>query len=204
MRRDDAVEIAGNRTQTISGGNVAVLEVLDLLQNRVWRARNENIAGQQQNRQAVDVGGAGCRDQIGAARPNGRCDGHHAAAEMRFGVGHGGKRHALFIVRAESREGFLDRMQRFAETGHIAMPEDRPHTAKQRLRAVLRLHPLRCQIANQRLRHRQPNRSHSHTSIICIHQAVMFPSTLASALVKLEDSLAITIARSRRYCNTNS
>jgi hypothetical protein len=56
-------------------------------------------------------------------------------------------------------------MQSITQAGHIAMPENRPDTAKQRLRTVFRLHPLRCQIANQRLRHRQPNRSHSHTSI---------------------------------------
>jgi Xaa-Pro aminopeptidase len=93
---------------------------------------------------------------------------------MRFGVGHGGKRHALLVVRAVGREGFLDRMQRFSETGHVAMPEDRPDAAKQRLRAVFREHFLRRQIAHQRLRHRQPNRSHSHTSIICIQPAGCF------------------------------
>ena len=173
-RRDDAVEVTRNRTQTVGGRDVSVLEVFDLLQYGIRRTRDEDVARQQQHRQAIDVRRTGGCDEIGAARPDRRSHRHHAAAEVGLGVGDGGERHALFVVRTEGWESLLDRMQRLTQTGHIAMPENRPHTAKQRLRTVFREHFLRHQIAHQRLRHRQPNRSHSHTSIIYIQLAGCF------------------------------
>ena len=57
MRRmNDAVEVARDRPEAVVGGDAAVVEVLDLLQHRVGRARDEDVARQQQHRQAVDVG----------------------------------------------------------------------------------------------------------------------------------------------------
>ena len=152
--RDDAIKVTRNGAQTIDGRDVTVLEVFDLLQDGVGCARDKDVAREQQDRQAIDVRRTSGRHEIRTPRPDRRRDRHHAATEMRLGISDGGQRHALLVVRAVGREGLLDRMQRFPQTGHVAMPEDRPDAAKQRLHAVLRKHLLRRQVAHQRLRHR--------------------------------------------------
>ena len=83
----DAVEIARHRAEAVVGRNGAVGEVLDLLQHRVGPAVGEDVAGQQQERQTVDVRDGGGRDHVERAGPDRRRAGHQAAAEARLGEG---------------------------------------------------------------------------------------------------------------------
>ena len=67
----DAVEIARHRAETVVGGDCGVGEALDLLQHRIRAAGGEDVAGQEEHRQAVDVGDARRRDHVQRARPDG-------------------------------------------------------------------------------------------------------------------------------------
>ncbi len=95
---DDAIEIARHRPEAVVGRHGAVLEVLDLLQHRVGRARDEYVAGQKQHRQAVDMRQRRRGDEIGGAGTDRRGARHHAPAQVRLGVGDGSVGHRLFVV----------------------------------------------------------------------------------------------------------
>jgi len=172
MRRNDAVEIARHGAQAIHRRNSAVLKVLDLLQYRIGIAGNENVTRQEQHRQAVDVGRRCGGDEIGTAGADGGGDGHQAAAEMSFGEGRGRQRHGLFVVGAEGREPLAFGVQGFAESCHVAMPEDGPHAAEQRRDAGGGGNFLCCQEAHQRLGHSQSNRCHVVFSRITVLNVV--------------------------------
>jgi hypothetical protein len=70
LRPQDAVEIARDRPEAIVRRHRAVAEILDLLQHRIGPAIGEDIAGQQQHRQAVDMRQRGRRHHVGGAGPD--------------------------------------------------------------------------------------------------------------------------------------
>jgi hypothetical protein len=154
----DAVEVARHRPEAVVRRHAAVVEVLDLLQHRVRRARHEDVAGQQQHRQPVDVRERGRRDHVGRARADRRRARHHAAAHVRLGEGDRRVRHRLLVVRAVGRQDVAMRVQRLAEAGDVAVAEDRPHAAEQLL-AVLDAQ--RGEPAHERLRRGQSDRLHA-------------------------------------------
>ena len=96
------------------------------------RARGENVAGQQQHRQAVDVRERRGGDHVGRAGADRRRARHHAPAHVRLGVGDRRVRHRLLVVRAVGRQHVAVRVQRFADAGDVAVAEDREHAAEQR------------------------------------------------------------------------
>ena len=155
---DDAVEIARHRPEAIVGGNAAVVEILHLLQHRIGRARDEDVAGQQQHRQPVHMSNGRRRQHIGRTWSDRRGTGHHAPAHIRFRVRDRGKRHGLLVVRAISRQLFAYLIQRFADASHVAVAEDREHAAEQRQFAI-EVRTQCCQIAHQCLRHGQADRA---------------------------------------------
>ena len=71
----DAVEVAGDGLEAVVGRDGAVVEVLDLLQDRVGAAVGEDVAADEEHRQPVDVGErrrghhVSARGQYHAARP---------------------------------------------------------------------------------------------------------------------------------------
>ena len=104
LRPRDAVEIARHRPEAVIGRNRAVAEILDLLQHRIGDAIGEDVAGQQQHRQAVDMGQRRGRHHVDRARADRGGRRHEAAAEIRLGIGDRGMRHRLLVVGAEGRQ----------------------------------------------------------------------------------------------------
>ena len=138
QRRDDllgpgdAVEIARDRTEGVVGRDRAVAEILDLLQHRIRRAIGEDVAGQEEHGNAVDMRDACRRHHIqGAGADRGRA-GHEALAEARLGIGDRGMRHALFVMGAIGRQFAAHLIERFADARDVAMAEDRPDAAEDR------------------------------------------------------------------------
>ncbi len=163
----DAVEIARHRLEAIVGGHAAVVEILDLLQHRVRRARGEHVAGQQQHRQAVDVRQRRGGHHVGRAGTDRRRARHHPPAHVGLGVGDRRVRHRLLVVRAVGRQLVAMPIERLADAGDVAVAEDREHAAEQRPDAGAGLGRQRRQIAHQRLRRRQPHRAaHAAASLM--------------------------------------
>ena len=131
--------------------------MLDLLQHRVGDAVGEDVARQQQHRQAVDMSQCCGRDHVDRAGADRRGGSHDAAAEVRLGVAYRRMRHRLLIVGAEGRQLVAIFIERLADAGDIAMAEDRPDAAEQRQRLAVDLGLLARKEPRQRLRHRQAN-----------------------------------------------
>jgi len=68
--------------------------------------------------------------------------------------------HRLLVMRAQRRQPLACAVQRLAEAGDIAMPENRKDTGKQRNLATIDFARLRGEIASERLRHCEPDRGH--------------------------------------------
>ena len=100
----DAVEIAADRPEAVVGADRAVAEILDLLQHRVGAAAGEDVAGQQQHRQAVHMGQRRGGHHVGRARPDRGGDRHRAAAAQLLGIGDRRMRHGLLVVAALGRQ----------------------------------------------------------------------------------------------------
>ena len=193
--RDDAVEVARHGLEAIVGGNSAVAEILDLLQHRVRRARNEHVARQEEHRQPVDMRGRRGSDQVGRTRADRRGAGHHPPPEMRLGVGNGGVRHCLLVVRTVRRQHSALAVQRLADSRHIAVAEDRPHAAEQRDFLSLPERALRGEKTDQCLRHREPDRVH-HCPFCPAPASLAAPS--AVAVIAVPAALAALAALSAR------
>ena len=129
----DAVKIAADRAEAVIGGDGAIGEVFHLLQHRVWRAVGEDVARQQQHRQAVDMGDGGGGDHIGGAGANGGGAGHHAMAAGGFGVGNGGERHGLLVLAAKGGQRITGGVQSFPQAGDVAVAENGPDAGEDRL-----------------------------------------------------------------------
>ncbi len=153
-RMHDAIEVARHRLEHVVRRDAAVLEVLDLLKHRIGRARNENVAGQQQHRQTVHMRERRRRDEIRRARADRRRDRHHPSAEMRLCVSDRAVRHRLLVLRAQRRQLVTMLIQRLAEARDVAVPEDREHAAEEQLgaAAVFRRDALRREVTHERLR----------------------------------------------------
>ena len=156
----DAVEIARHRAEAIVGADCAVAEVLDLLEHRVGAAIGEDIARQQQHRQAIDVGERCGSDHIGCARANRGGAGHHAAAARRLGEGDCGMRHRLLVVGAIGRQYAARRVERFAHARHIAVAEDCEHAGEERDDPAVDFGLLRREEADGRLGGGETDRCH--------------------------------------------
>src|SRR5439155_2111163 len=68
--------------------------------------------------------------------------------------------HRLLIVRAEGWQFRTMAVERFAQPGDIAVAEDRPHTCEERHFTPLEEGALRGEVADERLRHREPDLAH--------------------------------------------
>ncbi len=180
----DAVEIARHRAETIIRGDGAVAEILHLLQHRIGAARGEDVAGQQQHRQPVHMRDGGGGDHIRRAGTDGGGAGHHAAAARGFGESAGRQRHRLLIMRAEDRQCLPRLIQRLAEPGDIAVAENRPDAAEQRLNGTARLHFLSGQEACAILSGGQSHRGHGALTSFCLEPGIRIavPSPMGRGL----------------------
>ena len=151
----DPVEQARDGAETVIGRDGGIARHLDLLQHRVGAAAGEDVAGQEQHRQAVHMRQRRRRHHVGRTWPDRGRAGHHPPPRMRLGEGDGGMRHGLFVVRAESGQGAAMRVQRGAEARDIAMAEDGPDAAEQRHDAAVDLGLLRGQETDRGFGRRQ-------------------------------------------------
>ena len=153
----DAVEIARDRPEAVVRRQRAVAEGLDLLEDGIGNAVGEDVARQEEERQPVDMGDRGRGDHVQRTRADRRGRGHEAAAEARLGEADRGMRHRLLVMSAEGRQAVPDAMQRLAETGDVAVAEDRPDAFDE---AAAILGPLQRQPAHHGLRGGEADRGH--------------------------------------------
>ena len=100
---------------------------------------------------------------VGAGADRGRRD-HDLAAPLGLGEADRGQRHRLLVLAAPGRQLVLHRLQRLAEAGDVAVPEDREDAGEERHFPAIDHGPLGGQIAHQGLRHGQPDGLHGFLS----------------------------------------
>ena len=163
----DPIPVAGDRAERVVDRRARGGEVLDLLKDRVGPAVREDVAGQDEDRQAVRVADGGRGHHVGGPRPDRRGRDHDLPAAARPGEAERGEGHGLLVLAAPGRKLVLHRLERLGETGHVAVPEDPEHARKEPFTTRLRLHPLVAQVANERLGHRESHRLRGHLSLLC-------------------------------------
>ena len=72
----EAVEVAADRAEAVIRADRPIIEILDLLQHRIRPAICEDVAGDQQNRQPVDMRQRGGSNHVGGARADRGGDRH--------------------------------------------------------------------------------------------------------------------------------
>ena len=135
----DAVEIARHGPEAIVGADRPVAEILDLLQHRIGPSIGEDVAGDQEHRQPVDMRERRRSDHVGGARADRGGAGHHALASRRLGEGDRGMRHRLLVVRPVGRQRIAAGVERLAEASHVAVAEDGEHALEQPLLSAVDL-----------------------------------------------------------------
>jgi hypothetical protein len=100
------------------------------------------------------------RHHVSCARANRTRAGHHAAPPARLSEADCSQAHSLLVMRAQSRQPLARVVQRFADSGDIAMPENGKNAGKQWNFAAIDFARLHREIADERLGHRQTDRGH--------------------------------------------
>ena len=124
LRPFDAIEVARHRFQGVVDRDVAAPGILQLLQDRIGTPRCEHISGQQQHGQPVHGRQRGAGDEVRrAGADRGR------ACERREPVLHaretdGGVNHRLLVACLVVRQQIGVLVQRLADSGDVAVPED--------------------------------------------------------------------------------
>jgi hypothetical protein len=85
---------------------------------------------------------------------------HHTAATARLGKGDRSQRHCLLVMSSQCRQALPLRVQRLAQSGNIAMTEDRENAREQKIFAAVDFARLRCEEADERLGHCEPDCGH--------------------------------------------
>ncbi len=147
----DPVEVPGDGPQGVVDRHVGLDGVLQLLEQRVGGVRGEVVAGQEQDRQAVDGGEGGAGDQVGRAGADGRRHRLRGQAVELAGVADGRVHHGLFAAALVVRHRLPVLDERLAETGHVAVAEDAPGARDQPAPHAVALGVLRGQEAHQGL-----------------------------------------------------
>ena len=120
----DAVPVFAHGTEGVVGADAQVVELLDLLQHRVGLTAGIDIAGQQQQRDAVGGGSRCGGEHIGRARPDRGRARIDLAAQVLLGEPDGGVGHALLIAALMHHQVAAVLLQGLAKAQHIAMPEN--------------------------------------------------------------------------------
>ncbi len=172
----DAVPVARHRLEAIVGRHRGVGEAFHLLQHGVGAPRRENVARQEKHRQPVDVGDGGGGHHVGGARPDRGGAGHQPPAVHRLGIGDGDQGHGLLVVGAIGGKMVAGGIERFAQAGHVAVPEDGEDAGEHRNLVALDLDPLGGQIAHQGLGHGQSLGGHLEGLLGVVAARPRFPS----------------------------
>ncbi len=158
----DAIEVPRDRPQAVIGRHGAVAKILDLLQHRIGAAAREYVARQEQYGQPIDMGNRRGRHHVGRPGSDRAGARHHALPPRGLGEGDGRVRHCLLVVRPEGRQDLARLPQRLAQSGDVAVAEDRPDAGKKRLDASVELGSLGREIAHHRLCRGEAEGGHWH------------------------------------------
>src|SRR5581483_11128998 len=146
LRADDPVEEARYRPEAVVDADVARTRMLELLQHRPLVACRVRVARQQQHRQPVDRRAGPDRRRARERRP--------AARRLR----ERGRRvhHRLLVMALEERQLAAELVERLPDAVHVAVTEDPEYARDQPPHLAVALRELRLQVADERLRRRQP------------------------------------------------
>ena len=170
----DAVEELADDAKAIGDAHIQRNRMFDILQDLPLKASGVIIGGQQQNGQAIDMGGGGARDHVGRARADRGGAGESLRAQA--GPRESGRRmhHRLLIRRLIIRQLIAIFPKRLAQSAHIAVAEDAPNRGNEALQLAVVLGVLHLQEFDQGLPHRQPHRflaakslKHQSALLIC-------------------------------------
>ena len=149
------IPIAGDRAQAVVHRNVLGLARFELLQHGGRRAVGEDVAGQQQHRQAIDGGAGGPGHQVGRTRADRRGTGQRSQPVRHLGEPGGGVDHRLFVAALVVAQAVAHLIERLADAGDVAVTENSEHPGEERLPPSVALAELHAQKPHQRLRHGQ-------------------------------------------------
>lgn len=125
-----------------------------MLQHRGHIASGKDVAGQEQNRHAIDRRGRRTGDHIGRAGADGGGADQGAQAVGMFGKGRGGMYHRLLVACLIIAEvGVL--VERLSQAGDVAVPKDAKTARKEALFHAVAFAVLVLQKAHDRLCYRQ-------------------------------------------------
>ncbi len=125
---------------------------LELLEHGRDVAPREDVAGQQQDGQAIDGGGSGAGDHVGGAGSDRSGAGERAQPVAHFGERGGGVHHGL-LVAAEVVAEVGVFLQRFADAGDVAVSEDAEAAGEEALLGAVARNVLLLEEGDERLRH---------------------------------------------------
>ena len=155
----DAVPVARNRLESVVDRDVLGVLILNLLQHRRYVAAREDVAGQQQHRDAVDRGGGRAGDHVGGAGSDRRGADERGLAVPRLGESRGNVDGALLVAAEIVGEvGVL--LQRLPQAGDDAVSEDAPGTVEKAVFHAVVLYVLFLEKAHQCLGHRNVTSTH--------------------------------------------
>ena len=160
----DAIPIARDRLEAVVDADVLRMLVFQLLQHGRLDALGEDIAGQQQHRDAIDGGDGGAGDHVGGAGPDGRGAGEGGQAVAVLGVGD--RRQDLGLLVAALVIAQLGRvlLEGLAEAGDIAVAEDAPGAGEEGVFAAIAGDVLGGQVADEGLRHGEAGGGRCHAA----------------------------------------
>ena len=153
----DAVPEARHRLEAVVDRDVERARVLELLQHRAGDAGGEDVAGQQQHRQAVDGGQRRAGDHVRRARADRRRARVRGEAVALARVAGRGVDHRLLVAREHVGHVVALLEQRLADARDVAVPEDAEAAGDQPLLDPVALGVLVGQEAHQRLGDREPH-----------------------------------------------
>jgi len=161
LRAGQAIPVTGDRLEAVVDRDVLRMLPFKLLEHGGLEAPGEDVAGQQQHRDAVDGGGRRAGDHVGRAGADRRRAGEGLQAVLHLGVGHGNVHHRLLVAGLVVAEGVRVLLQGLPDAGHVAVAEDAPRPGEEGGFHPVTLDNLVLQERDQRLRHRQTSGGHA-------------------------------------------
>ena len=127
LRAGDSIPEFAHGTQCVVGGDAGAVFLLKLLQYRVWLTHRKGIAGEKQQRNAVDGGAGSGGDHIGRAGADGGGAGDDPPAVVLPGKAGGRVGHALLIPTLINTQVAGVFVQRLPQAHHNSVAEDGEH-----------------------------------------------------------------------------
>ena len=150
----NAIPILADRLEAVVDRQVLAVRRFELLQDGRHIAAGEDIAGQQQHRQAVDGRRGRAGDHVGGAGADRGEAGEGLKAVLDLGIGRGRMDCALLVAYlVVAKVGVLD--QRFAHAGHAAVAKNSKAAGEERRFNAIAFHILILEKPDEGLRHSQ-------------------------------------------------